>query len=320
MTAPFRGAQEPRVIVIIPTADRPERLARALECWRRGIALPAEVRVVDASSDDRSRRLCARDWGPLNVSYMRAEVRSAAKQRNQGAVGCATELIAFSDDDIEFSTNALDVLLEVFRADTDRAVGGVAATLEGLHHRRPSGLARMYYRAQAGYGHAHYGGRFIGAAITILPTDEADDPLLYPSEWLNAGMVVYRRELFERERFPEFPGYSFQEDASLSARVGRTHGLYFHRGVRYAHENVQVTRAESTRELARMRLANRWHNATDVLRLAGRRRWWKFFLSQLFETAVILRARPASSRELLAGSWGAWWQLSVLGRDPSELR
>src|SRR5947199_388549 len=83
----------------------------------------------------------------------------------------------------------------VIGRDLDRTVGGVAATIEGLHHRVPGTWLHRYYRLQAGYSHEHYGGHFFGPAINILPTDSPTDPELYPSQWLNSGLVAYRTEL-----------------------------------------------------------------------------------------------------------------------------
>jgi glycosyltransferase involved in cell wall biosynthesis len=305
-----------RATVVIATADRPESLRATLLGWRAGDALPVEVRVVDASDDDATRRVCADDWTPLRVRHLPSTSRSAARQRNAGAAECATEILVFSDDDVEIPPCTLARLLEVFERDGEERVGGVAGTIEGLHHVAPSRASRCFYRLQAGYQHPHFGGRFFGAAINTLPTDAPDDPELYPSEWLNSTLVAYRTRLFARERFPAFDGYSFQEDVNVSVRIGRTHELYFHRGIRYLHKSLPGRHKADPRRLAEMRLVNRWYNAAELLNARGLAIRWKFLLTLLFETAVLLRHRPSGWVAESLGGWGAWMRLALLGRNP----
>jgi hypothetical protein len=188
-----------------------------------------------------------------------------------------------------------------------------------MHHRAPGRWLRRYYHLQAGYAHEHYGGRFFGPAINVLPTDAPDDPLLYRSEWLNAGLVVYRAGLFARHRFPPFRGYSFQEDVNLSFRIGRTHELYFHRGVRYLHKAAPGPYKADGRALATMRTAHRWHNATELLGLRGPERALKFLVSLAVEGVYLWRSGQRGWPKYFAGSCAALWALAVQGEDPLTL-
>jgi glycosyltransferase involved in cell wall biosynthesis len=308
-----RGDGCPSVTVCVATRERPRDVARLLGCLRAGTLAPAQVRVVDASAGDETRAVCARSWAPLRVGYARADEASAARQRNQAARGCTTELIAFCDDDVEPPPAALERLVMVFAEDRDARIGGVAGTIEGLHHPAPGRLLRLYYRLQAGYVHEHYGGHFFGPAINLLPTDLPADPELYAARWLNAGLVIYRRELFEAHQFPPFSGHSFQEDVHLSYRVGRTHELYFHRGVRYLHRAQEGAHRAGARARAAQQLRNRWYNATVLLGLTGLPRTSKFLLSVLADSAFLLRGRPPAWRQSLRGMWGEWRRLALGG-------
>lgn len=307
------------VTIVIATMDRAEELRITLEGWRGGTLLPAEVRVVDASDGDETRALCAQDWSPLRVTYLRSALKSAAQQRNLGAAGCATALILFCDDDIEQPPETLARLVQVFVQDEGGQVGGVAGAQVGLRHKTPRRLLRWYYWALAGYDDPTYAGRFFGPAVNITYTDRPEDPELFPSQWLDSCLVLYRAAIFERERFPPFRGYSFQEDVHLSARIGRTHQLYFHRGVRYVHKSAGGTHKADHRRSGAAQLANRWYNATELLQLRGFERAWKFGLSQIMGSVWLIRSRPAGWRERMAGGWGALWQLAVRRRDVREL-
>jgi glycosyltransferase involved in cell wall biosynthesis len=309
----------PTATVCIATCGRPEALRSTLESWQAATRVPAEIRIADSSTDCRTRQVCEQDWRPLVVSYLRCDTQSAALQRDLAAEQCETDLVIFCDDDVELPPTALEDLLRVFEADTEEKVGGVAATIEGLHHHVPSTWLRRYYRLQAGYAHEHYGGHFFGSAINLLPTDAPGDPLLYRSEWLNSTLVVYRTPLFARHRFPPFRGYSFQEDVSLSWRIGRTHELYFHRGVRYLHKAVPGAHKADPRALATMRMAHRWHNATELLGLAGPERAWKFLLSLAFDGFCLWRDGWADRREYFEASCAALWALAVRREEPLRL-
>ena len=206
--------------VCIATCGRPEALRATLESWRAGTQVPAEIRIADSSTDCRTCQVCEKDWLPLVVSYLHCDTQSAALQRNLAAEHCETDLVIFCDDDVELPPTALEDLLQVFANDGEGRVGGVAATIEGMHHRVPGRWLRWYYRFQAGYAHEHYGGRFFGPAINVLPTDAPGDPLLYRSEWLNAGLVAYRPEGTEAcAQIPGEPG--FRGDLSLAHRAER---------------------------------------------------------------------------------------------------
>jgi len=319
LRAADRSSRYPTVTVCIPTCARPEALSATLESWRLGTWFPAEIRVADSSLDDRTREVCERDWHPLHVTYKRSPVQSAAMQRNLAAEGCETDLVIFCDDDVELPPTALEDLLQVFADDAEERIGGIAGTIEGLYHRVPGKWLRRYYHLQAGYAHEHYGGRFFGPAINIFPTDDPGDPLLYRSEWLNTGLVAYRTHLFAQHRFPSFHGYSFQEDVNLSARVGRTHELYFHRGIRYVHEPVPAAHKSDARKLGTMQTAHRWYDATQLLGLTGFQRACKFLIGLSFDAIYLVRARPGGWPQQLVGSCAALWALAVRGEDPLTL-
>lgn len=309
-----KGARVAPCTLVIATADRPDDLSVTLESWRAGTQVPHEVRIVDASADDRTEALCSQDLSPLCVRYCRSAVRSAAVQRNLGADGCETPFIAFCDDDIAVPPNALSDLLEVFERER---VGGVGGVIEGYSATIPGRIARLYFRVQAGYPHEHYGGRFFGAAINRLHTDRPDDPILYPTEWLNSCLVVYRTALFEGLRFPRFDGYSYQEDVNLSARMGKTHQLFFHRGVRYKHFSRPGKHKSDPYQMGRMQVTNRWWNASEVLGLSWWSLRWKFFLSLMFESLSLLRAGAPGGLRHMRGALSAWWHLTLRGRDGS---
>jgi GT2 family glycosyltransferase len=287
--------------LVIATYERAEELRTTLDSVAAQTRPPAAVIVVDSSLDDKT--LAVVRAAKIPVRYERAKMPSAAVQRNQGAALVETPLVAFVDDDVFIPPDSFEKIGEAFDADTAEKIGGIAARIDGLQHSIPSGLLRCYYRLQAGYSHPTYGGKLFGAAINCLPTYTESNGDLIPADWLNSTCVFYRSSVFAREKFPEFEGYSFLEDVHLSARVARTHQLYFHRTATFEHRDAPSTFKRNPRALVRMRLRHQRLVAHDVLGLREPMLTLKLLLHRLFASATILRQRhPAWTQELL-GLW-----------------
>ncbi len=289
--------------VVIATYERPDELRTTLESLSTQTRLPAQVIVVDSSPDPRSEAVVAGMTTRLPLHYERATRPSAAVQRNAGASRVRTPLVAFIDDDVFVPTETLEKMCDVFERDADGKVGGVAARIDGMQHTTPSGLLWWYYRLQAGYAHPTYGGKLFGPGINCLPSYTEGEGDLIPSDWLNSTCVFYRTELFLREKFPQFDGYSFLEDVHVSSRIGRTHHLYFHRTANFEHRDAPSTFKKNARELVRMRLRHQRVVARDILCIPEPLLTLKMLLHRVFASVWTLRARSPQWREILIGTW-----------------
>ncbi|MFN2576155.1 MAG: glycosyltransferase family 2 protein [Pyrinomonadaceae bacterium] len=86
----------PRVSVIIPTHERPQLLARAVDS-ARAAARDVEIIVVDDASSDGTADACQR---LENIKYVRAERnQKVAGARNIGIFESTAKYVAFLDDD-----------------------------------------------------------------------------------------------------------------------------------------------------------------------------------------------------------------------------
>lgn len=287
--------------LVIATYERAEELRTTLASVAAQTRLPAEVIVVDSSKDEQT--LAVVQTAPIPVRYERAKRPSAAVQRNQGAALLTTPLVAFLDDDVYVPPDSFEKICRAFEADGEEKIGGIAARIDGMQHRVPGGFLRCYYRLQAGYPHPTYGGKLFGAAINCLPTYTEGTGDLIPADWLNSTCVFYRTPIYAREKFPEFEGYSFLEDVHLSARVGRTHQLFFHRTATFEHRDAPSTFKRNTRELARMRVRHQRLVAHDILGLREPMLTWKLLLHRLFASISILRQRGPTWPQELLGTW-----------------
>ncbi len=288
--------------IVIATCERPAELRAMLESVLIQTRPPERTILVDSSRDEKTSEV-AREFEPrLALGYERAEIASAAQQRNQGALRAAAPLVAFMDDDIVLYPDACAKLCEVFDRDAEGAVGGVAARIEGMSHPAPRGLLWWYYRMQAGYADPTYGGKLFGPAINCLPTYDSGNELIR-SNWLNSTCVVYRKELFMREKFPRFAGYSFMEDVHLSARIGKTHALYFHAEALCQHRDAPSSWKRDAAAMARMRIRNQRLVAREIMGLSGPVCEWKLLLHRLFSSVSIVRQGGANRLPALIGTW-----------------
>jgi len=289
--------------LVIATFERAGELRDALASILLQTRLPEQTIIIDASRDDKTRELAGSFDPRLAVVYERAAVASAAEQRNQGALLATAPLIGFMDDDVVLDPECCAALCDVFDRDEKGEAGGVAARIEGLRHPVPKGLLWWYYRVQAGYADRTYGGQLFGPAINCLPSYTESSGELIPSHWLNAGCVIYRRELFLREMFPKFAGYSFMEDVHLSARIGKTHKLYFHASASCEHRDAPSSWKRDAKAIARTRIRNQRLVAREILDFSGPLFELKLLLHRLLVTVSILRRREKDWWPALVGTW-----------------
>ncbi len=294
--------QPPACTIVIPTHRAGPLLRETLLSFGSQTFLPSRMVVVDASVDRR-----AREFIPAGLPFPLCHLPylgepGAAVQRNAGARDVETPLVAFFDDDIQLSPDTLERLCRVW--DQHPEAGGVAARIEGMEHKQPSRLLRAYYRMQAGRDHPHYGGGLFGAAVNCWPAYSLEKTELIPAMWLNSACVVYQTDLFQREQFPQFTGAAFLEDVHLSARIARTHPLYFHRSARVVHlDGGRSERAMGWRQ-ARSAMRNRRITARDAMGVRGAELFYKMMLHRLFASIWVTRNRkPGWPGEIL----GIWW-------------
>jgi glycosyltransferase involved in cell wall biosynthesis len=288
--------------VVIATLDRPVLLSAALDSLIQQTRPPSRIIVVDASLEDETKAVVDRRRDRAPMLYLRSRIQSAAQQRNLGAESVSTPLIAFVDDDVVLPAETFSRLVAPFEGENGETIGGVAGRIKDLGHSKPRGLLWWYYRLQAGYPHPNFGARLMGAAVNTLPCYEEQSGLI-PSDWLNTTCVLYRTDLFSRERFPEFNGYSFMEDVHLSARIAKTHQLYFDAEAVYEHHSATTEFKQDQAAYAAAAIRNRRIVARDVLSIGGLELEIKMLLHRLFCTVVFAKSRKQAWFSAVRGTW-----------------
>src|SRR5207249_600049 len=99
---------------------------------------------------------------------------------------------------------------------SDSRLGGVNAMIVNQQYHSPGFVSRTVFRVLHGRAERTYAGRVIGPAVNLLPEDRDDLPEVVPTEWLNTGCTLYRREALPEPPFDLlFTGYSMMEDLTL---------------------------------------------------------------------------------------------------------
>ena len=277
------------ISAIIPTKDRALVLQRTLASLSAQNVLPAELIVIDASSDQRSR-LAVEQFAAMveargcNVRWQAASIAGAAAQRNQAIALAGQPLVGFMDDDILFEPHCIERLWQAL--DRDPGLGGVNALITNQYYQPPGWVSRTMFRIMAGKHEKSYAGRILGPAVNLLPEDDTRLPEVVPVEWLNLGATVYRRSLLPNPPFEAFfTGYSLGEDIALSLKVGARARLANVRTARIFHDSQPADYKADPVALSRMALANRHHVMTQVLCRRGLADHARLVLWELFQLA-----------------------------------
>lgn len=240
--------------VVVATRNRPDPLRRTLASIALQDLRPTRLVVVDATPGEETLDVLQSFYGVLPVEYLRAEVASAAKQRNQGADVCNEPIIFFLDDDIDLEAHFFREILEVFTADTSHQVGGVSGTISNMNFREPRAVNRLLLRLCLWHWGSRFGGRVIGPGVNFA-TELSDADQI--ADWIPSTACAYRRDAFLGHRFPAFDGYSFAEDVHLSTHVGIHYKLLVAARARIFHHDLGASTHPDWRALGRSVVMNR---------------------------------------------------------------
>ena len=200
---------------------RPLGMLRALSCQLRELEgrfrSRPEIRLIyDSARTERAfvERLLSQASGgepwPGDVGLLPVSGMRYYEQKNWGALHAGTEVILFLDSDVIPEPDWLRSLMESFADPSVSVVGGGAYVV-------PDGLLGKAF-----------------ALFWFFPLrDESDE--LAPSESFFANNVAFRREIFEKQPFPDALLYRGQ--CSLLAARLRELGvrIYRHRRARVSH-------------------------------------------------------------------------------------
>jgi GT2 family glycosyltransferase len=106
-----------QLAVAISTRDRPAAIARCLQSLRAGSVLPAEVIVVDQSSNFETRSIVEQTWqAETPITYIQQAPLGLAVSQNTAVIRAHCPVVAVIDDDCVADHNWLKMLEQAFAA------------------------------------------------------------------------------------------------------------------------------------------------------------------------------------------------------------
>ena len=176
------------ISAVVATRNRPEVFARTLQSLRAQEISLAELIIIDASEDEKTKELVASlDIGTEIFASVRADFGGVGRRSGAKESGCvkqaAQPFVWFFDDDIVFEPKCMERLGRAIEADA--GLGGVNAMIVNQRYQPPGLVSRSMFALMNGGSEQTYAGRVIGPAINLLPEDRDDLPSVVPVEWLN---------------------------------------------------------------------------------------------------------------------------------------
>lgn len=254
------------VSAILPTKDRTAVLQRTIDSIFAQSHIPAQLIIVDASSDRSTEVLIEsiRPAVPTTILYIRAATLGAAPQRMQGLDAASEQYILFADDDIVLEPACLERLFNGFSQGDQ--VGAVSSMITNQSYKRPGSFTRFMFGLMSGERRDSFAGRLIGPAWNMLPEDRDDLPEYVPCDWLNTTCTMYKRDRMPTPVFSShFTGYSMFEDVTLSFTIGKKYRLLNARTARIFHDSQSGSKKQDIARMSAMEMVNRYYVMTRVL-------------------------------------------------------
>ena len=312
------------ISAVVPTRNRTKVFSEALRSLEQQEVFPAELIVVDASDEPKTREMLnsfAAQLGAVSsIRWMPARMRGAAVQRNQGVSAVTHPVVWFFDDDIRFEP---ECVIRLWRAlNSDLRLGGVNAMIVNQRYQPPGPVSRTLFRILHGRSEPTYAGRVIGPAVNLLPEDCDHLPEVVSVEWLNTTCTLYRREALPTPAFDSmFVGYSLLEDLTLSLQVGKGWRLANARTARIFHDSQPGSHKDDVTALAAMELINRHYVMTKILGRNSFRDYLRLLAWEMFQLGAC--AAEARSRSMLGsmtiGKWNATCAIAA-GKRQSNVK
>jgi glycosyltransferase involved in cell wall biosynthesis len=267
------------VSAVIATANRAGVFNRTLISLFSQSFVPQQIIVVDASDTDETYLLCKQNYP--TIEWIKAKIKGAATQRNEGLELVQTEFVFFMDDDIVFEEDCIQNLWTAINNSNN--TGGVNAMITNQQYHTPGGATKFMYQLMHGRKLDSYAGMCIGPAWNLLPEDKEYLPTLQPVEWLNTTCTIYRKVALPKPAFSShFTGYSLMEDVCLSLEVVKKWKLFNARKARIFHDSQSGTHKKNDFKLAKMELVNRYYVMNRILGRTGFKNNMKLLVFQLF--------------------------------------
>lgn len=181
-----------QIAVICPTKDRPQSVARLLDCLRQSTIKPAQILIADGGHNLKKLTNSYKKY--LNITCLYCPQAGQILQRNYAHQHLKEEirLVIHLDDSFSFEEDALGLMLKAWNkaqnAGRKKPLGGAAFNVVDFAIKTDSIFRRLFFFANEPRGVVNISGyntRFCTAEKT------------HNTEWLAGGSTVWAREIID---------------------------------------------------------------------------------------------------------------------------
>lgn len=244
------------ISLVICTYKRAKSLQNLLLSVREQSFLPAEILIIDGSSDDQTKQMILKDFGE-EVTYFQVnpEQRGLTRQRNVGIskVSASADVVAFLDDDTILTSSYFQVMADTFLSNPEvGGVGGIAINEDSWTklpgNSKPNPIStysfdgyftpeplRNKVRNILGL-HSPLGSFQMGDFSHVRASGFPLTGKFYEVDLLIGMSFAFRKSITDKQKFSLFfDGYGLYEDADYSIRALRFGKNVIHTALQLYH-------------------------------------------------------------------------------------
>jgi len=327
--------------IVMATRNRPDVVEISLPLLLAQTRRPERIIIVDSSDDETPIRSLADRTGAstdIPIDYIRAPA-GLTLQRNIGIRATHSDVVIFPDDDSLFYPDTAEQIMQVYEADTEGMIAGVAGAGVtaapsgteddlGSYEAEKSGGALMAIRQQIkeilGFANPFVAtGRALGRQHPRPSWLKARDVDVVP--YMTGYRMSFRREAIAAVSFDEaLKKYGWFEDIDASYGVMRQGLVVTANRARIYHHRVAGARGNGHR-IGQWAILNRGyvvmkhvHANPQIFSGTTREAWRLQIYCSLRSLAYTVLGRDTFGRERAAGARGALPMLRELTSAPAE--
>jgi len=204
------------ISLVIATFNRPSDLKETLSSLK-DIKKLNEVIIVDQSKNKETEKL-VKKLKNQKIKYIYSKIPSLTKARNIGVskVSKKSKLICFTDDDVTFSKNYFQEILNVFNKYPEaKGVSAFVQPPKEAAKKFENFIKRLFFIE-------HLENEKVRAISSYGNTYSYKLTRIINSHWLSGVNMGYKKEIFKNQRFDEnLKGYALAEDFDFSYRLNK---------------------------------------------------------------------------------------------------
>ncbi len=223
-----------KLVLIVPTKDRPKDLRNLFQSIAKQSRQPDLVIVVDGST--HSIKSTVDDFKNIKTHYMQVLPPSLPKQRNAGirALPSDVDWIGFLDDDLVLEPGALECMEKFIEENKSQNVKGVGLTILNQPVTKTVIFNGLFLI-----------GNPVGGQVTKSGYASAIPPVTkdIKVDWIYGGATFWDKNVFSQFSYDEwFHGTGYMEDVDFSYAVSRKYQLRICSSAGCYHYHHPITR------------------------------------------------------------------------------